>query len=371
MYARIIQRKVLIIFLKSALGRKILINVHAIGENYCKNQLNDVAYVRLYLPLQLLADEKHIKLTTGFTYKGHEDSDIFIVRRTGFCDSDPNSAELLIRMIRSRNKKLIYEIDDNLLDNPGISSFNKMVIRYFAKSADTIIVSTPNLKRRMECFNNNIKIIPNYLDARLINTRRRLFEKNKTITIGYMGTFTHQRDFQMIKFSLLRVLQKFRSKVSFEIIGAIDDIASIRSFPNTKIRERSEIKDYFTFWRWMNENCFWDIGIAPLKYNEFTCCKSDIKYLDYSALGIAGVYSCEPSYANTIKHRVTGLLVENNSESWQSALEELICDESLRNTIRVSSHNDLWKNRILQDNKGRWLEIIKETIEENKYCPVL
>lgn len=340
-----------------------MIRVHAIGESGDNYQLHDVAHVRLYLPLQLLAYEKQIKLSTGITYKGYEDNDVFLLQRTWSRYLNTNSVEQLIRMIRSGKKKLIYEIDDNLLDIPNISSSSKMVICCLAKNADTVIVSTPDLKKRMEHINKNIRVIPNYLDSRLIETRRGVFEKSKTITIGYMGTLTHQSDFQMIKLPLMRILQRFQSNVRFELLGAINDESTIQSLPNTKIVDRSGISDYFSFWRCMNENCFWDIGIAPLKYNEFTRCKSDIKYLDYSALGMAGIYSRHPAYINTVKHRETGMLVENNCEAWKTALEELICDERLRNTIRSSAQNDLWENRILQSNIGLWLETINETYD--------
>ena len=336
-----------------------MINVHIIGERGVEGNLCDVAYIRLYIPFQLLALDNHINLSIGQTYVGYESSDVFIVHRTWYAWADIFAAEHLVHMVHSMGKKLIYDVDDNLFNVPGIAFLNKVSMYFLSKHADVVVVSTPELKKRMERLNNNIQVIPNYLDSRLFEGRRGVFRDNNPIVIGYMGTFTHQRDFQMIKLPLMRVLQKYKPSICCEIVGAITDANTVRSIPSIRIRALSGVTDYFSYWNWMCKNCFWDIAIAPLKYDDFTCCKSDIKYLDYSALGIAGIYSNHPAYKDTIKHRETGLLVENNCDSWQEALEEMIKNVSLRNTIRTNAHDELWKNRLMQDNAIRWLQILE------------
>jgi len=339
-----------------------MIKVHAIGESGINKNLHDGAYIRLYLPLNILADNNKIKLTTGLSYEGYEDSDIFIFQRTWSCYKNIEDVKELINIIKHNNKKLIYEIDDNLLDihESRISNNMKNLIRFIARYSDAIIVSTQELKKRMQNINKKIIVIPNYLNSKLIYERKNVFNNNEVIKIGYMGTTTHQKDFEMIKLSLLRILKKYKNKVKFEVIGAIEDNTTLQSINNTEVINMNNINNYFSFWEWMNKNCFWDIGIAPLKYNEFTNCKSDIKYLDYSALGIAGIYSRHPAYENSIKDKETGLLVDNNCDSWQNALEELINNYELRNSIRVSAQNDLWENRILQSNINQWLNVLEE-----------
>jgi len=336
-----------------------LIKVHLVGECGDDYVLNSSTYIRLVLPLQLLVDEKHIELSVDTEYENYKDSDIHITNRTWSSYYDINSAIAFIKMIRSGNKKFIYEIDDNLLDIPNIPQSRKAIIYYFIKNADVVITSTPLLKKRIDNLSKNVIVIPNYLDSRLIKKRCGVFKENEKITIGYMGTFTHQRDFQMIKLPLMRVLQKYKENVRLEVLGAIEDESTLKSFPNTKVLEFSEAMDYFTFWDWMNENCYWDIGIAPLKYCEFTRCKSDVKYLDYSALGIAGIYSKHPSYSDTIVDMENGLLIENTCDVWEVALEKLIIDTELRNLIRKNAHEHLWKNRILQEHTDLWFQVIK------------
>ena len=76
-----------------------------------------------------------------------------------------------------------------------------------------------------------------------------------------------------------------------------------------------------------------DIGIAPLERNTFNLHKSDIKFLDYSALKIATIASNVEAYAKTIVDHETGLLVDNKSAAWFDALSELISSKEMRSQL--------------------------------------
>ncbi len=90
---------------------------------------------------------------------------------------------------------------------------------------------------------------------------------------------------------------------------------------------------YPNFIPWMMKNLSWDVGIAPLEDTIFNRCKSDIKFLDYSALGVPGIYSRVPSYKETIHHLETGYLVENTPSAWTEALAELLTNNELRTQL--------------------------------------
>ena len=64
----------------------------------------------------------------------------------------------------------------------------------------------------------------------------------------------------------------------------------------------------------MRQHLRWDVAIAPLEDDAFTRGKSDLKYLDYAALGIPGVFSDVRPYRDTVRHRETGLLAANEPE---------------------------------------------------------
>jgi glycosyltransferase involved in cell wall biosynthesis len=120
--------------------------------------------------------------------------------------------------------------------------------------------------------------------------------------------------------------------------------------------------DYPNFIPWMKKNLNWDIGIAPLEDTVFTRSKSDIKFLDYSALGIPGIYSRVPSYTGTVRHMETGWLAENTPDAWIEALETLVSDVALRTNLAQAAQDYVFSQRTLQHSAYLWQEAIKSIV---------
>lgn len=340
--------------------------LHAMGE-YGESNLNDVAYIRLLNPLSFLARKDNYELTYDDDYQEYMDSDIFFVQRTWKKNITLEYIEKFIFDIKKMNAKFIYEIDDNLLDLDCISLESKMAIRLMAKNADIIIVSTEQLKQRMAIFNKSIAIIPNFLSLNNIGSKSDYCkETNNRIKIGYFGTFSHQQDFQMILLPLMKILAKYKDCVDFEIVGALSDQSILSQLPNTRIIPLGNNSRYDMFWKWIKRNVNWDIGLAPLKESKFTICKSDIKFLDYAAMGIPGIYSRHPAYCDTIKNGINGIIVENDVEKWEKAIENMILNKRLREKIVLGASNELYDNRILDYNYHLWEDLIINVKDGNR-----
>ena len=111
----------------------------------------------------------------------------------------------------------------------------------------------------------------------------------------------------------------------------------------------------------MRQHLRWDVAIAPLEDDAFTRGKSDLKYLDYGALGIPGVFSDVRPYRETVRHRETGLLAANEPEAWADALEEIVGDDALRARLAAAATAEVHGTRMLRTNAARWRDAI-ETI---------
>ena len=77
----------------------------------------------------------------------------------------------------------------------------------------------------------------------------------------------------------------------------------------------------------------WAMAIAPLMDSPFENCKTNLKFREYGAFGVPGVYSAVPLYSTCVESGHTGLLTENSDSSWAQAIEWLVADPQLRTTI--------------------------------------
>ncbi|KQT85137.1 hypothetical protein [Aurantimonas sp. Leaf443] len=71
----------------------------------------------------------------------------------------------------------------------------------------------------------------------------------------------------------------------------------------------------------------------------FNACKSPLKFVDYSANAIGGIYSRSPVYETVIEDRRSGLLVDNTYDGWFAAMGELAQNASLRRELSTVSHD--------------------------------
>lgn len=334
-----------------------MIKVHVLYE-HSNDQIHGSSIVRLLRPLSHPKLAMSILMSSGISYEGIK-TDVIILDRLWNPYLKITDAEKLVEYAHKNKISLIYSIDDNLLDlnliepgkiHPTLQKRN--IIRYFIRESDGVLVSTNCLRERIKNLNKRIFVIENMLDEQLFNEKTRINSEysNKIkdrLVMGYMGTSTHDRDFMIVIPAIKKILHKYNSNIRLEILGALSDKKLLNLLPNTSEIYEKGNNEYDVFWKWMNANVFWDFAIAPLEKNEFTKCKSDIKFLDYSALGIPGVYTKFDPYDKTIKNGKTGLLVDNDTKSWISALEQLIQDADLRRNLANNARDYLFSNRVL------------------------
>jgi processive 1,2-diacylglycerol beta-glucosyltransferase len=344
------------------------LSVHVLFEHGTDLKPYGIAHIRDILPLSHPANSDAIQLTYGLEYAR---ADVVIVERTWKPGIDLAEAEKLVAQVRRDGSRLVFSIDDNLLDLEQIPLATRMVLRYFCREADGVLVSTAFLQERLSGLNKSIFVLPNAVDERLFGEAKALAATDdpseKKIVIGYMGTFTHDSDLMMVYQPLNQVLRRYAGRLEFQLVGGVSNPAVLEAFKGLAFRVlRVPVEDvaYPNFVAWMKKNLDWDLAIAPLEDTRFNLAKSDIKFLDYSALGIPGIYSRVPSYSGTVRHLETGYLVENTPAAWEEALETMLAEDGLREQLAVNARNYVSSSRTLEHCAYQWKEALLAIVSE-------
>src|SRR5262249_58233502 len=73
-------------------------------------------------------------------------------------------------------------------------------------------------------------------------------------------------------------------------------------------RRPGSLAEYLSFLRGL------DVGLAPLLPSDFNRARSDLKYLEYAAHGVAGVYADLEPFRGSVRDGETGLLFRTGPE---------------------------------------------------------
>jgi hypothetical protein len=97
-----------------------------------------------------------------------------------------------------------------------------------------------------------------------------------------------------------------------------------------------------------------DIGLAPLHDTPFNRAKSDIKYLEYSAVGAATIASPVAPYQASVRHDRGILVTPNTPEAWSRAILRLVEDTRLRQKLAVNAHEWVRSERSIEATATKW-----------------
>jgi glycosyltransferase involved in cell wall biosynthesis len=212
-----------------------------------------------------------------------------------------------------------------------------------------VTVTTAHLADVVSRFNDNVHVLPNCVDATLLERQR---PRNERVTVGWAGGSSHINDFDFTG-NAIRTFLRRSGDVDLHVIGT--DFRRALGCPEARHSEWSEnLVDY------LNTIDF-DIGIAPLAYHAFNKSKSDLKVLEYAALGIPVIATDYGPYTESVQHGVTGFLVRHSHE-WARYLRELVNDEALR--LEMGANARRWAaTRTIQGNVWRWEAAYRSAIE--------
>lgn len=241
---------------------------------------------------------------------------------------------------------LVYDLDDNLYDLDPRAEDGKYqplldIVHTFVERADNIWASTPVLAQRLrEVGARDVQVQRNQLDPALwrpaMGTLRESAPGN-TVRIVYMGTRTHGEDFALIEPALRALKKRHGAAIDIMLVGVRandDDESYLDSLAPSAVVGAS----YPAFVTWLTQQQPFDIGLSPLKENAFNRCKSEIKVLDYAALGAVPVVSDIAPYRDMIRDGIDGFLVPDDPDHWFDVLDRLVGDPALCRRIASAAH---------------------------------
>lgn len=309
------------------------------------------SYIRLIRPLTHPLARALADVSFGLAYDGAP-VDAVILDRLWRPDVTQSMLDGLIADVRRAGARLIYSLDDDLLAVGSQAKLAETLLR----EADGVLVTTERLRERCLPLNPRVEVLPNVLDERLLVPRSLPPAPRRRMVIGYMGTLTHDDDLLMVLPALEAICTR-HANVSIELIGAVvreETLARLANLPLRVLRAKVQETEYPLFMPWLTGRVRWDIGIAPLRNTALNRCKSDLKFLDYGAMGAAGVFSDAAPYAATVRHGETGLLAGDGVAAWTEALDALLDDPALRARLAVNARRYLARERTLLTCAPQW-----------------
>jgi glycosyltransferase involved in cell wall biosynthesis len=249
-----------------------------------------------------------------------------------------------IRELQAAGVTVLYEIDDYV---HGVSkakghafaaNFDKARLLEFdraMRACDGIICSTPYIAARYRAHNPNTWICQNGLDLGRYDLTRR---ERETVTIGWAGGTGHRP-------ALVPWLQ--------ELLAIMD------TRPNTRLMTAGERGYIVPFTErygaqravelpWARLEIYpaamanFDIALAPAGNSGFFRGKSDLRWLEASALGIPVV--ADPVVYPEIEHGVTGLHAATPAAA-REAIQSLVDDPALRARIGNAARDYIRRHR--------------------------
>lgn len=288
------------------------------------------------------------------------------------------SLDFFFEMQHKHQKPFVVEVDDNYVDVPpwneafhsfrSGSSYRRISLDCM-RNADALVVTTDHLGRTYGSWNDNIYVVANSLDfkgdRKFVGWDTVSVRRHEGTRIGWIGGRSHFEDLMMVAPVLRELLQKHPQVTLCLVNSAIQQSCKAlgRPYPfeglkNVHYADRSVAINRYA--RFMASFGF-DVGIAPLVDCNFNRSKSNLRWLEYSALKLPTVATDISHFNQSITHGVDGLLIKDNDpQAWLHSLESMVEDQNLRETIGRSAYKRVKNDFNVKRNAPAYLRLLKQ-----------
>ena len=280
----------------------------------------------------------------------------------------------LAKMLRADGKKIVMDNDDTfrLDDQHPLANFTPNGekvdnlqrrndnINEFIKNCDLVTTTTKTLAEEYRQLNDNVIILPNYVDP--WDWDEPLRNETDKVRIGIVGSAAMEYDYLHIK-DIIRELSN-RNDVEIILFG-LGDLKHRKENPlvtkvfseeyefwdSIKMTQFPWVKRY-DYNKTLNEARL-DIMLIPRKDNYFNRCKSNIKFLEAAMCEIPVIAQ---SFEDGPYEEITpdmGVLIKDNSK-WREEINRLIDNKELRRSMGKKAREYAIKNYNIEDHYREW-----------------
>lgn len=267
---------------------------------------------------------------------------------------------------RHRNIYVIYDIDDYIFDvnqcqtylKATRSEWNKDDIKsqretfyniyLMAKEADGFSTTNAFLAQKLQTvFSGYIEVIPNFINNEQLAIAKglKLFRKgernrkNNWIMGYFSGSRSHDVDFHQCLAAIHKLLSSHRN-IYLKIVGYLDIPLQLNPF-----LENGQIItcDLLSMPLLQKEIASVDVNLAPLDINDFSNCKSELKFFEAALVHVVTCASPSYSFKRCITDGFNGVLCQNEAE-WYGKLNGLYRGELDERGMIVHAYDYALKN---------------------------
>lgn len=263
--------------------------------------------------------------------------------------------------------RLVVDLDDDLLSpssrkrllDGGYLESDLDGLERIVAAADAVVVSTGELATRVGSMARSVHVVPNRLSPAVwtdpiepVPSRR----PSGSVRVLYMGSATHAADIAIVRDAFAKRTTAFGTRIELDVVGVLDDDEGW--FTRLDVPRDARAYDRFSAWL-RRRGRRWDIGIAPLAASEFNDAKSDLKFLEYTALGLPTIASAVGPYAGADEHGA--VLVENDPDAWFAALSELADFPDRRRSVLADARRYVEEERTLdsESSLADWWSVLR------------
>ena len=262
-------------------------------------------------------------------------ADVLVLSRVRY----DGNVHRLIDQFQRAGKPVFSDIDDLIfspryaglvarsLDHP---TEGKVIDSWFAflsrvgetlRLSDAVLVSTEHLAGLVRAeYDKPIAVIPNFLNEEQRQVSKAAHDARpsftpETVTLGYFsGSSSHSLDFAIVAPALRSVLLE---NPGFRLVlaGHIDVPAVFQ-----EVSGQIYLLPYMDILSLQEAIATVDLNVVALQENDFTYCKSELKFFEAAIVGTPTIATATPVFAEAITHGANGFLVEG--ANWESVLGE-------------------------------------------------